>query len=684
MLFFSQIKIGPRVFAVIALLSLVAAGVGFTGIRALDRYEVQSKRMETLAKRANLLERVDKLVYAVVMDSRGIYMSRDFAEAKRFGTPLVRNLDQLRTTMGEIETLLEPDQRTAFDEFKTVVNQFITFRTELVRLGTEVEVAKGREYGDNDANRSNRQALNQRLDAAAKRNFEQVVALNQELTHFYEVQRPTMIIGMIAGVIVAVFLGIYVVLATITRPITKINTVMGRLASGDMTVRIEGAERGDEIGGMAKAVQVFKDNMVAREEAEAQIAAQRQEAERIRNENDARDRAAAAEIAALCGKIAAGDLSDRLGEQGKEGFYLAVSQQLNQLTATLQDMAGELAGVMGAMAEGDLTRAVQGQYQGVFGQLKESANGTGARLRDFAGRLSLTAQTVRSASNEISTGSQDLAQRTESQAAAIEETAASMHEITTTVKLNAENAQAANQLSQVARDTAEKGGAITQQAVAAVSRIEDSARRIGDIMSLIDEIAFQTNLLALNASVEAARAGESGKGFAVVAQEVRNLAQRSATASKDIKALINESNAQVKSGATLVNQTGTGLTEIVTAVKKVSDIVAEIAAASREQATGLDQINTAVGQMDEMTQRNSALVEETTAAAQSLAGQANELAQLVTFFKIGEGGRAAAPAAVRSVPASVPRSAPAKPPAASARPAPLKPALADGDGWNEF
>jgi methyl-accepting chemotaxis protein len=614
------------------------------------------------------------------MDSRGIYMSRDFAEAKRFGTPLVRNLGQLRATMGEIETLLEPDQRGAFEEFKTVVNQFITFRTELVRLGTEVEVAKGREYGDNDANRSNRQALNQRLEAAAKRNFDQVTALNVELTHFYEVQRPTMIIGMIAGVIVAVFLGIYVVLATITRPITKINSVMGQLASGDLSVRIEGAERGDEIGGMAKAVQVFKDNMVAREEAEAQIARQRQEAERIRNENDARDRAAAAEIAALCGKIAAGDLSDRLGEQGKEGFYLAVSQQLNQLTATLQDMAGELAAVMSAMAEGDLTRTVAGHYQGVFGQLKDSANGTGARLRDFAGRLSLTAQTVRSASNEISTGSQDLAQRTESQAAAIEETAASMHEITTTVKQNAENAQAANQLSQAARDTAEKGGAITQQAVAAVSRIEDSARRIGDIMSLIDEIAFQTNLLALNASVEAARAGESGKGFAVVAQEVRNLAQRSASASKDIKALINESNAQVKSGATLVNQTGTSLTEIVTAVKKVSDIVAEIAAASREQATGLDQINTAVASMDEMTQRNSALVEETTAAAQSLAGQANELAQLVTFFKIGEAGSAAAPPTIRSVPASNQAKPAARPPAPKPS---LKPALAEG-GWNEF
>ncbi len=634
---FSRINIGPRVFFVIALLSLVAAGVGFTGIQALDRYERQSNRMELLAKRANLMERVDKLVYAVVMDSRGIYMSRDFAEAKRFGTPLLGNLQQLRNTMAEFEKLIDADQRGSYEEFRKTVEQFVTFRTELVRLGTEVEVAKGREYGDNDANRSNRQALNRLLDAAAKRNFDQVTALNEELTHFYEVQRPTMIVGMIAGVIVAVLLGAYVVVATITRPITRINNVMGQLAAGDLSVRIDGADRGDEIGGMAKAVQVFKDNMIARAEAEAEIAAQRTEAERRRAENDARDRAAAAEIAALCAKIAAGDLNDRLSENGKEGFYLSVSQQLNQLTATMQAMARELASVMGAMAEGDLTQAVRGQYRGVFGDLKESANSTARRLREFATRLGRTAQTVRGASNEISSGSQDLAQRTESQAASIEETAASMHEITTTVKQNAENAQAANQLSLAARDTAEKGGKVTQDAVVAVTRIEDSARRIGDIVALIDEIAFQTNLLALNASVEAARAGEAGKGFAVVAQEVRGLAQRSASASKDIKTLIQESNAQVKSGAALVNQTGASLTDIVAAVKKVTDIVAEIAAASVEQATGLDQINTAVASMDEMTQRNSALVEETTAAAQSLASQANELAELVGFFRVGNG-----------------------------------------------
>ena len=634
MLNLSRINIGPRVFSVLILLSLVAAGVGYTGISALDRYERQTNRMEVLARTSNLLERVDKLVYAVVMDSRGVYMSRDLEEAKRFGNPLLANLKRLQETTNDIGPLVAAADRERYEAFRKTVGEFVTFRTELVRLGTEVSPAQGREYGDNDANRTNRQNLNRQIDAAAKANFEQVSVLNTELTNFYEVQRPAMIMGMIAGVLVALVLGIYVVVATITRPIGRITGVMGRLASGDLATQVDGAERGDEIGAMAKAVQVFKDSMIARQHAESEIAAQRQEAERKRAETDARDRQAAQEIAALCGKISEGNFSDRLNQQGKEGFYLAVSQQLNSLTDTLEGMAGELANVMGALAQGDLSHEVRGQYQGVFGTLKDSANSMAERLRDFAGRLGNTAETVRGASNEISTGSQDLAQRTESQAASIEETAASMHEITATVRQNADNAQAANQLAGAARDTAEKGGQVTQQAVAAVSRIEGSAQKISDIVALIDEIAFQTNLLALNASVEAARAGEAGKGFAVVAQEVRALAQRSANASKEIKALISESNAQVKDGAALVNQTGASLAEIVAAVKKVSDIVAEIAAASREQATGLDQINTAVASMDEMTQRNAALVEETTAAAQSLAGQATELAQLVGFFRL--------------------------------------------------
>jgi methyl-accepting chemotaxis protein len=411
------------------------------------------------------------------------------------------------------------------------------------------------------------------------------------------------------------------------------------------------------------------------------------------------------EVVALVQSASDNGFAERIDLSGKTGFIRALSEAINTMSDKCQAMTGEIAQVIGAMAQGDLNRRLTKDYPGIFGQLKTGANALSERLRDFAGRLADTSRTVRDASAEISTGSQDLAQRTESQAASIEETAASMHEITATVKQNADNAQAANQLAVAARDTAEKGGSVVSDAVSAVTQIEASAQKISDIVGLIDEIAFQTNLLALNASVEAARAGEAGKGFAVVAQEVRALAQRSANASKDIKALITESNAQVKTGASLVNQTGQSLTDIVNAIKKVSDIVAEIAAASREQATGLDQVNTAVGSMDEMTQRNGALVEETSASAQALADQGRQLADLVGFFKFeGSGGgmaistapaarpaAASAPAAAVAAPKSAPRPAatakpapaPAPKPAAVAAP-PARPAAAADDDWQEF
>ena len=297
--------------------------------------------------------------------------------------------------------------------------------------------------------------------------------------------------------------------------------------------------------------------------------------------------------------------------------------------------------------------------------------------------------TIAAASSEISAGSQDLANRTESQAASIEETAASSHEITTTVRLNADNAQAANDLAIAARNTANKGGVVAQDAMSAMTQIEASAQKISEIVGLIDEIAFQTNLLALNASVEAARAGEAGKGFAVVAQEVRALAQRSASASKDIKGLISESNAQVKSGAGLVNQAGQSLVDIVSAIKKVSDIVAEIATASREQASGLEQINTSIGAMDEITQRNGALVEQTSAAALSLSNQAQELAALVQRYRTNDGAPTMA-LSTRPAAARPPASVTAPRPAATHKPPPRStttiagPAKKADTDWAEF
>ncbi len=435
----------------------------------------------------------------------------------------------------------------------------------------------------------------------------------------------------LASVLIAAFIAWYFIGRQVVDPLGRLTLAMGRLAQRDWAVAVPDGERADEIGAMARAVQVFKDNGVENERLQRTVEQERQAAETGRREQQALlDRAVGEVVSAA----AAGDLSARIDTTRLEGQTARLGERVNTLLGTVDAVLTGLGQVLGAMAEGDLRRRIESSHGGVFDRLKQDVNTTGQRLSEVVGQVSGAARLVRDAAQEISAGSTDLAGRTEQQAASLEETAASMHEITSTVKQNAENAEAANQLAQAARGTADRGGQVVRQAVVAVRGIEESARKISDIVGLIDEIAFQTNLLALNASVEAARAGEAGKGFAVVAQEVRGLAQRSANASREIKALIGQSNSQVREGARLVNEAGTTLDEIVGSVKQVVDIIAEIAAASREQATGLDEVNTAVGNMDEMTQRNGALVEQTTASAQSMANQASHLAELVGYFKV--------------------------------------------------
>ena len=302
--------------------------------------------------------------------------------------------------------------------------------------------------------------------------------------------------------------------------------------------------------------------------------------------------------------------------------------------AQLEACMNEAQQSLTALAGGHLTHAMQGAYEGELQKIKAGINTALTNLTSTMTTVREVVEAVSTASEQITKGNEDLSQRTSEQASALEETAASMEEMTSTVKQNADNAKRADQLAIAARETADKGGAVTQKAVEAMGEINKSSKKIADIITVIDEIAFQTNLLALNAAVEAARAGEHGRGFAVVAAEVRNLAQRSATAAKEIKGLINESIQRVSDGSELVNQSGKTLEEIVTSVKRVTDIIAEISAASQEQASGLDQVNKAVMSMDETTQQNAALVEETTSAAQSMKEQARELQRQVEQFKV--------------------------------------------------
>jgi len=379
---------------------------------------------------------------------------------------------------------------------------------------------------------------------------------------------------------------------SISRPVTDLKNVMNEVAQNDTHNEVPHTNRGDEIGEMAHALVALRESVIERNELEERKEEQQKEIEGQRRAND---------------------------------------EQTARVSAAQKAVVTSLGEALNRLASGDLTFSV-GDLGAEYAELRDDFNRTVTQLRSMVGSVQNAIQLIQGGAGEISTATNDLSRRTEQQAAALEETAAALDEITATVKQSSSGASEARDIVANARTEADQSGDVVRDAVSAMGRIEESSRRITEIISVIDEIAFQTNLLALNAGVEAARAGEAGKGFAVVAEEVRELAQRSATAAKEIKTLIESSAHEVENGVKLVNATGTALEGIAAGVQEISTRIETIATSAREQSMGLQEINVAINEMDQTTQQNAAMVEETTAASHSLAEEAQNLAELISQF----------------------------------------------------
>jgi methyl-accepting chemotaxis protein len=427
----------------------------------------------------------------------------------------------------------------------------------------------------------------------------------------------------------------------ISRPIPRIANAMNAISAGLYDTQVPYVTRRNEIGDMARAVEVFRENgarIAEMTEAEAARIIRDQE------EREAMMRDLSSAFGGVVEAAVAGDFTKRVPATFPDEELNALAANVNQLVETVQRGLDETGRVLSALAETDLTQRVENDFDGAFGRLRDDTNAVADRLGEIVSQLRQTSRALKVATGEILSGANDLSERTTKQAATIEQTSASMEQLAATVLANAERARSASGNAQHVASVAEEGGVVMASATEAMERISTSSSRISNIIGLIDDVAFQTNLLALNASVEAARAGDAGKGFAVVAVEVRRLAQSAASASSEVKALIEQSANEVHSGGRFVSEAASKLEAMRQAVRQNTTVLAEIARESADQATSIEEVNTAVRQLDEMTQHNAALVEETNAAIEQTEAQASELDRIVDIFTIDERGSSDVPA----------------------------------------
>jgi methyl-accepting chemotaxis protein len=459
-----------------------------------------------------------------------------------------------------------------------------------------------------------------------------VVAAQTEAEVFAPVNDMRNAMIAVGGALLVIAAGLGLLFSrSVTKPITTLTGTMKSLADGNLEVEIKGSNRSDEIGEMARTVEVFRENAL---KITSMTDEERQASERRRIERTTMMQELQRSFGQVVDAAQQGDFSQRVEAEFPDKELNAIAASINNLVETVDRGLGETGKVLSALASTDLTHRVEGHYQGAFEQLKTDTNAVAEKLSEIVGQLKSTSRNLKTATSEILSGANDLSERTTKQAATIEETSATMEQLSNTVLQNAQKAKEASQVAAGVTRTAEEGGEVMLKATDAMERITASSGKISNIIGLIDDIAFQTNLLALNASVEAARAGEAGKGFAVVAVEVRRLAQSAAQASSEVKGLIEQSGTEVKTGSKLVTEAAAKLEAMLTAARTSNALMDGIAKQSQDQAASIEEVNSAVRQMDEMTQHNAALVEETNASIERTEEQASELDRIVEVFQL--------------------------------------------------
>ncbi|WP_460448311.1 methyl-accepting chemotaxis protein [Alsobacter sp. SYSU BS001988] len=636
------------------MLMVASAGaviVGGTSLWTLWHVATVQERSGRQADLSLATERINSAVTAVVMDSRGIYLAKSRDEVEKFAKPNEERLRSLGRMAAELGTKVGPEDRERFARLQAAVAEFIGFRTETIRLAREVSIAAADAQGNNDLNRKNRQALNDLLVSYSADNERLGEAFSAEARRVVSLAETTLPAALLVVLCASFFGALRLTSRSVTRPLQDATAAMEVLARGDVSVAIPHVERQDEIGTMARTLEVFRANAEQMRALEAQE--RRAEAERAARAESMM--AVVHDVGEVVAAAAAGDFSARLEIESTDDQMRKLVGGINEINAVVHRATTEFAEALGRVAKGDLTQTVATAYKGRFADLKNAINETIGTLSETVATIQTTAVDVASASREIQSGADDLSRRTEEQASSLEQTAATTEELAASVKASAQASRHALETAEDAMRVAEGGGQIVSQAIDAMARIEQASQKISDITSVIDEIAFQTNLLALNAAVEAARAGEAGKGFAVVASEVRTLAQRSSEAAKDITGLITSSTTEVAQGVRLVRSAGESLDRIVSASRKVASTVDEISSAAAEQANGIDEMSQAVAHMDEMTQQNAALAEQSAASAASLTGQIERLNDVAATFRTGQSA-----------------SAPGRPQAGSSEPARLR------------